>query len=352
MQKRIADIISKTITGITLSDEDRTILDGWLNESDKNRIEYEFLTGINYTVNTTDLENNKSLILNSIHTRIYKGQKFIRNLWIASASVAAVALVFFVGRFSASSAYPKIGKQEIVFNEINVPEGAKSQVTLADGTKVWLNGGSKFRYPSTFVAKSREVQLDGEAFFDVAQDKSKPFLVKAGRIQIKVLGTAFNVKSYSVDKTIETTLVRGLVEIREIKGKKLTAPVLIKPNQKAIFVKEESSLTINPAVKNDQLKELPDKLPGISIKQVNTVPITSWKEQALVFDNITFEDVATTLERWYGIKVNIENETLRGYRYKGRFSHNETIYEVLEVIKVTTPIKYEVKNYEINIGLK
>ncbi|NJK94887.1 MAG: DUF4974 domain-containing protein, partial [Bacteroidales bacterium] len=160
------------------------------------------------------------------------------------------------------------------------------------------------------------------------------------------------VKSYPEDKTVETTLVRGLVEVRGIKKGKLTEPFLIKPNQRMTFNKELSSTQL----KTDELAEgrqesVKKDIPAFEVKQVNTTPIISWKEESLVFDNLNMEEIAVTLERWFGTKIHIMNDDLKKYRYKGRFYHNETIYQVLEVIKVITPIRYEVRNYEIYIDL-
>lgn len=351
--KMIADILSKHMTGQQLASEDKAYLDFWLNSSEQNRKEYDFLTGINYNVKVSELPNNKSVIFNKINQQINSKKNKIRNIWIASATAAAIVLAFFIGGYSLNN-LPVERKiiTAAVYNEINVPEGAKSQLTLSDGTKVWLNGGSKLKYPAFFSSKTRDVFLDGEAYFDVSENKAKPFLVHTASIQIKVLGTAFNVKSYAEDKTIETTLVRGLIEIREVKDNKLTRPLIIKPNQKAIFVKNNEEISINSDDSGQKLKEVPNKLPAIEVNNANIVPITAWKEKALVFDNNTLDEIAINLKRWYGIKIHIINDSLKKYHYKGRFDHNETIYQVLEVIKVTTPISYELKNYEINIDVQ
>jgi transmembrane sensor len=339
--------------GEELSPEDKAYLDLWINKNEQNRKEFELLTGLAYKVRLSDSQSYKSIIFSKINKRITQQNTKVRNLWFASSIAASIVISFFIGGYSWN--YLPVGNNlsnKVVYNEVIVPEGAKTQLTLSDGTKVWLNGGSKLRYPANFITKIREVQLEGEAFFDVSENKSKPFIVRTTDVQIKVLGTAFNVKSYAGDKTIETTLIRGLVEIREIKSHSLSEPLLIKPNQQATFIKEYRNLKIKDKNPRQTLKDLPEKLPSIKINQVNTLPIISWKEKTLVFDNSTLEEIAVNLERWYGIKIHILNNDLKKFKYKGRFNHNETIYQVLEVIKVTTPIKYEIKNYEININLQ
>jgi len=351
--KLIADILSKSMSGEQLTPEEKVCLESWLGESEHNRKEYEFLIGINYQVKIQDLQNSKSLIFNEISRRVSFNRYKIRYLWFACASAVSVVIAFFGGySLNNNLSVEKKIETAMAYNEMNVPEGAKSQLTLSDGTKVWLNGGSKLKYPANFSAESRDVFLDGEAFFDVSENKSKPFLVHTSSIQIKVLGTAFNVKSYAEDKIIETTLVRGSIEIRELKDNILTKPLLLRPNQKAIFVKSNAQLSTSSDDVGQKLNESPSKLPGIEISKVNTAPVTAWKEKNLVFDNITLEEIAVNLERWYGVKIHILNDSLKKYKYKGRFSHNETVYQVLEVLKVTTPIFYELKNYEINIDLQ
>lgn len=352
MDNKIADIISKTITGEELSHDEAAYLDHWINEANQNRRNYELATGITYKVTLTEIGNSQSSLFNKINQRINARKNKIRNLWMAGISAASIVIAFTIGAHTWNKSQRDANsRKDIVYNEVLVPKGAKSQITLTDGTKVWLNGGSKLRYPSSFSNKTREVYLDGEAFFDVSENKSKPFFVHTTSIQIKVLGTAFNVKSYADDQTIETTLVRGLVEIREVKNNVLTKPLLIKPNERATFIKEKGITSITSNHTPQSLKDVPEKLPAIEVNKVNTTPIISWKEKSLVFENATLEDIATKLERWYGIKVHILNDDLKKYRYKGKFSHNETIYQVLEVLKVTTPIKYDVENYEINIDV-
>ncbi|NJO69946.1 MAG: FecR family protein [Bacteroidetes bacterium] len=350
-KNKIAELIAKKMMGDDLSLEEAAYLNLWLDESETNREEFEFLTHLNFNTKTTDLTSLQMEVLADIKSK--SGHSLPkRKIILFSIAVAASIIMGFIGGLIWYSGNDAIDTSTIVYNEVNVPIGAKTQLTLSDGTRVWLNGGSKIKYPSTFQAKSREVQLNGEAYFDVTENKAVPFIVKTSTLQIKVLGTAFNVKSYPEDKTVETTLVRGLVEVRGIKKGKLTEPFLIKPNQRMTFNKELSSTQL----KTDELAEgrqesVKKDIPAFEVKQVNTTPIISWKEESLVFDNLNMEEIAVTLERWFGTKIHIMNDDLKKYRYKGRFYHNETIYQVLEVIKVITPIRYEVRNYEIYIDL-
>jgi ferric-dicitrate binding protein FerR (iron transport regulator) len=129
-------------------------------------------------------------------------------------------------------------------NEISVPLGSKTTLVLGDGTKIWLNSGSKLKYPQKFQGNFREVTLTGEAFFDVAKDAYKPFIVKTSALNIKVLGTTFNVKSYPEEGTIETTLVKGAVTITQNNLSQQKEAIYLKPNQRATYIKEEGKLVL------------------------------------------------------------------------------------------------------------
>lgn len=257
------------------------------------------------------------------------------------AKVAAVLLLSVGLGWLWNWTYSKLGKEEILaFNEIIVPIGEKSQIVLSDGTHVWINSGSKFKYPVTFGKKSREVYLSGEAFFDVTKEANQTFVVTTHDASVKVLGTAFNVKSYPEDAKTQTTVVRGLVSVKRIKEEE---EVYIKPNQMAVIrteMPEEKPITSDPVQKLEVLNN------------VNTEAVTCWKNQLLVFADEPLEDMAMKMERWFNVKIVIEDSTLREERYNGKFVHNETIYEVLEAIRKTTSIKYSVLEDKIIIERK
>ena len=261
------------------------------------------------------------------------------SFWMRAASVILLAIAF-AWIWQMISSNRKSPAQKIVYNEIIVPVGEKAQAVLSDGTHVWINSGSRFKYPVSFGQTSRDVSLQGEAYFDVKKRGKSEFTVNTQDVRIVVLGTAFNVKAYPEDMKTQTTVVRGLVRVES--REKGIDPVLIRPNQMAI---------LKSSVPSDANKMKPIKSLNIENK-VNTVVITSWKDQMLVFADETFEDIAIKMERWFNMKIKIEDNRLKQERYTGKFVHNETVYEVLEAIKLTTPIVYTVKNEEIVIKRK
>ncbi len=255
------------------------------------------------------------------------------------AKIAAV-IFFSIGMgWLWNLAYDKLLINEtLTFNEIIVPIGEKSQIVLSDGTHVWINSGSRFKYPVSFGKKTRQVFLSGEAFFDVTRKEKQTFVVTTHDASVKVLGTAFNVKSYPEDAKTQTTVVRGLVSVQRLNENE---EVLIRPNQMAVI---RNSV---PEIKDT---ESPRKLHVLN--NVNTEAVTCWKNQLLVFADEPLEDMAMKMERWFNVNIVIEDSTLSQERYNGKFVHNETIYEVLEAIKHTTPIKYSVEEDKIIIDRK
>lgn len=227
---------------------------------------------------------------------------------------------------------------DIAFNEIIVPLGEKAQIVLYDGTHVWINSASKLRYPVRFGDVSRDVTLEGEAFFDVAKNHGKTFVVNTRDVRIDVLGTAFNVKCYPCDEKTQTIVVRGAVKVENINGNHEST--IIKPDEMATIMKEEES------------GQTSSQVSPIKIDKVDPSNLVSWKDQVLVFAGESLEDLAIKMERWFNVRIKIEDEGLKSERYNGKFVHNETVYQVLEAIKITTPINYRIEKDTIIISSK
>lgn len=263
--------------------------------------------------------------------------------------VAIGYLAFFV--------FQKTAKVEpnVVFNEITAPLGSKTSISLGDGTHVWLNSGSKLRIPQKFDGNFREVQLTGEAYFDVKKDPAHPFIVKTNKLNIKVLGTSFNVKAYPEEGTIETTLVNGLVTItksnQDLNDKEA---VYLKPKQRATFVKETGNLILAETEKklvNEEIKVKVDKKREekiITTKDIDTEQFTAWKDDKLVFKNEDFESLCIKLKRWYGVEINIKSESLKNYHYTGKLQ-KETINDVIKILQLTMPFNYEINHNVVDL---
>ena len=259
---------------------------------------------------------------------------------------AAVLIAFLTGILVNKHWTDKIQSTNLVYNEIVVPLGAKSIVTLSDGTKVWLNAGSKLRYPVNFLAKSREVYLEGEAFFDVAKMKSKLFVVKTFNLNIKVYGTQFNVKSYPEENQIQTTLVKGSVAIESTTEKNT---IYLKPNQTVTYYKsipkKSSAEKPKPEVASKNKKiDVADKV--VMIPEIDPLPITSWKDSLWIIDGEELDHLAVKLERRFNVRISFQSESLKKYRFSGTLKE-ETFEQVLKIIRLSAPIQYSIENNNV-----
>jgi len=207
------------------------------------------------------------------------------------------------------------------YNTVIVPYGKRTYVTLSEGTKVWLNSGSKFTYPVAFTGDKREVHLVGEAIFDVTHDKKKPFYVITDDYDIKVLGTVFNVSSYEDDTYTSTALAQGSVEIKydtnSIFGK---SRIKIKPGTLAVY--------------NNQNKT-------IRSSTVDVSKYMSWRDGKFIFKKQRLDNIVKKLSRYYNISIKIENERLKAETFSGHLDLKENINKVLEIISETTDLKFE-----------
>lgn len=263
-----------------------------------------------------------------------KGRK---KLWAAGFSVILLALaggwIWLGNQKKPSPARPSRN------SEVSAPPRSKTNLVLPDNTMVWLNADSKLTYNEGFGISNRNVTLTGEAFFDVKKS-TIPFVIHANDIRIKVLGTAFNVKAYPNEKTTETSLIRGRIEVSFDKrpGEKF----FLKPNEKLIVAneagKEKKTGKTEPIV---VLKELTRTLDSIIVE-------TSWLNNKLVFQDESFSEIAEKMQRWYGVIIEFKDERIARERMSGTFT-TETIQEALERLQMTTRFHFTLKSNTIII---
>jgi transmembrane sensor len=235
-------------------------------------------------------------------------------------------------------------KSDLSLFEVISPRGSKTQILLPDGSKVWLNSESKIQYFNNFNQSQREVILEGEGYFEVKKNPDKPFIVTTSDIRIKALGTTFNIKAYPGEKTIETTLVEGKLEVESGISGKANKLATLEPNQKVTFLKkngavqEQKNIEEKKKVENAlPVKTASDKI--ISNESVDPSLITSWKNNIFYFDNESFQDLAIKLERRFGVTIHFENENLKQMRFTGKF-RDIIIEQVLEALQFASPFYY------------
>lgn len=270
--------------------------------------------------------------------------------WIWAALGAAAAMTGLVLAFNLNDRVKE--KKEIAQNTISTKPGSKSKVQLPDGTQVWLNADSRLTYNENFqgAGNSREVQLTGEAYFDVAKDKEHPFIIHTSSIDVTVLGTSLNIRSYTNEKNTETVLIHGSIEVtlRNHPDKK----IILKPNEKLV-VKNEKTLVPSAVAKPDQ-KEEDGKKPIMIVGKVHfqkkdsTASEVMWVKNKLVFDGESLEEVSLKIERWYNVKVRITDESLKSTQYSGVFE-DESLRQVMEALRLTGNFRYVINKKEVII---
>ncbi|MET6998057.1 FecR family protein [Chitinophaga defluvii] len=274
-----------------------------------------------------------------------KRRKFpLKSAWLAAAAVLLVLLAGGGWLWKKQHTGGRAAGEEVVKYEIVAGNGTLKKAVLPDGTQIWLNAGSKLTYTNDFMGLAREVKLEGEAFFDVTRNHTKPFIVYTDHLTVRVLGTAFNVKAYKGDRNAETTVIDGKVQV--IMGNN--------PDRKVILSKQEKLIMPLEAVPTNHQQEM---RPVNALKyQVQELPInrqdsslvmeTAWLNQKLAFVNETFEEVAHKMERQFDVHIHFENEALKYEVLAGVFE-KEGVDKALRLLQMTTGFRYRIEKKEI-----
>lgn len=304
------------------------------------------LKQLGHDVETSNTELPGELNINEDAAPARKNKSLL--IWSATALAAVVLfMVFFYNPGTVVST-----KTDKAASEVSTKNGSRSKLTLPDGTQVWLNSNSKLAYDNENFGKTiREVTLTGEAYFDVVKNTARPFIIHTSKINIKVLGTAFNVKAYPEDRQTETSLIRGSVEVT-IKNRP-NDKIILSPDEKLVvenFVTEgykSKPVTVTKAATNIVL-------PQVAVNKLiynpadSTVAETAWVNNRLVFRDESFEEAAVKLQRWYNAEIQIEDEALAKKRFSATFI-NETVTQTLDALKLSFAFKYRQEGTKIII---
>lgn len=278
----------------------------------------------------------------------------LRWLWWASGVAASLLIAFLV--FSPAE---KKGSKPVASNIVSTRPGSKSKVELPDGTQVWLNADSKLTYGQNFSGNTREVNLTGEAYFDVAHATSPetgqriPFIIHTNSIDIKVLGTAFNVRSYPGEKTTETALIRGSVEVTLHNNP--DKRIILKPDEKLVVSNGDITVIGNQLAKNDSAASSPESEPMMTVSKLHPCKQdtashyeTMWVKNKLAFENESLDRMLPEIERWYNVTVQLKNDSLNGLHFTGVFE-NKSLADVMEALSLSRGFHYEIKGAQVNI---
>lgn len=243
-----------------------------------------------------------------IEHRLSKKQTPIRTL-LNNAWVRAAILLLAILSGALINNFVRTTNHSTTYSEVIVPLGQMTQIKLPDGSNIYLNSGTKLKYPTAFDQSKREIFIDGEAFMDVSKNKHKPFIVNTTNFSITVLGTSFNVSAYSEDNRANVTLVEGSVQLQsKLKGWSKN----MVPGQIA---------TINNG-------------DGPSVAQVNTEFYTTWKEGKIIFRKETLEEIAHKMERWYNVEIRFKNEELRTLEFSGTFLKYKPVDQIFKTLSI------------------
>lgn len=221
------------------------------------------------------------------------------------------------------------GQPEACPITLSVPRGGEFKIELEDGTQVWLNAQSRLVYPETFSQEERRVQLEGEAYFKVAKDDTKPFYVETYNQQIRVLGTEFNVNSYLEDNTVKTTLVTGRIAMQQMGDD--SREMILTPGHQAIFDKGEQSM---------------------QVKSVDTEVVTSWKDGMFVFEEQNLASIMQTLSRWYDFTYEFRDHKAASTIFMGRIPRYADFQDVIRIIEASGGLTLRLDHKKLTIASK
>ena len=308
MQK---ETLYKYFEGIASPEEEAAVY-RWLDASSENEEELlkerEFFDAMILAGSADEKAKGKKLALN-----VNKGpfiRPWMREVLKVAAVVAvtvACGLYFYVSE-----------KKELLaaMNTITVPAGQRVNLTLSDGTTVWLNARSEMVYPAVFSGAKREVKLDGEGYFEVKHDKESPFVVHTQKCDIEVLGTKFNVEAYSDSEEFSTSLMEGSVKVTD--NSAVSASVLLKPDQE-VHMKDGRLL----------------------VSSIDDYDHFRWRDGLVCFDNIAFNELMKRFEKCYGISIVVENKKLEEYSCSGKFRISDGLDNALRILQWNAKYTFE-----------
>jgi ferric-dicitrate binding protein FerR (iron transport regulator) len=357
MQEKLAILLSRKLSGEATPDE-LSALEKWIRDNPQDHYVIEAVQLYWHNTAAQDFFNisdnaHFERMLNKAETPVVAMQapqklSKYKPVWLKWAAAAV-----FVGcMISGAVIFNQHAHQgeTTAKDDIVTTRGTKSKIILPDGTKVWLNADTRLHFDKEFNGVLREVYLDGEAFFDVTKDKNRPFIVHTSDIDIRVLGTAFNVKSYKEEATIEATLIHGSIQVT--RQKECIPKIILSPHEKLVFNKLVGKTPESP----DHLLPVKEKDPQYLVSKIlqntnndSSIVETAWVHNRLLFDGDTFKQLAVKMERWFDVQIKFENAEVANYRLRGAFE-DETIGEALKALQQIAHFKFTIRDKTVTIA--
>ena len=267
-----------------------------------------------------------------------------RYWWAAAALLVSIGISWMIlhRQLTINGETP----EAVSLNTVTTKPSSKVKQQLPDGTQVWLNGNSQLTYSTADFGKiKREVILTGEAFFDVAKNEKAPFIIHAINVNITVMGTAFNVKAYPSQKNVETSLIRGLIEITTKQDPE--RKIILKPNEKIIIPEQ----TVGKPVTDSDSSEALYSIARLQKDKRQLIAETAWMESRLEFDNESFECIAPKMDSWFSVSIHFTDSSIAHRRFSAVIE-KESLQQTLEAMKLSYPFNYQITGSEVWISKK
>jgi transmembrane sensor len=318
-----------------LTAEEKKLVDEWKTASKENADlfeEYRRLwksMGLLKEMDEIDTVKALKTVNKRIETGSASSYRFITILTRIAAILFIPLLCYTLAMYFSGKTDIGGRKSDIAWQTISTSVGMRGSINLPDGSRVTLNSGSEIKYPTRFTKGTREVQLTGEAFFEVTKDKKHPFIVKTGKLNVEVLGTTFNVSAYNDGKPVEVVLATGSIKLFSGEGRDKKQLALLEPGHRAVYNPSDNKL---------------------SVSGVNTDKYLAWRDGNIIFRDDSMSDVINRLERWFNVDIYVEDKSILDYEITARF-HDETLEQVLTLLKLSSGIEYTVeKNSQLKDG--
>lgn len=261
-----------------------------------------------------EIESNYSQVVNKQSNR-----RFELNRWMRVAAILILPI------FTATTVYFYMSRNESLMSPliVAVEKGQKANITLPDGSKAWLNSESKLTYSSDFNIEKRELQLEGEAYFEVFHNPQKPFVVKCSDMSVEALGTSFVVKAYLDDNLTSSILMKGKIRVTTPDGN-----TILEPNNRVVYDKSTHKMTQS----------------GVS----NAINYTGWINNELRFENESLSEIAKSIERIYNVEIIFATENIKNQRYTGTVNNNNLL-SILNTITLSSPISFQIDKQQVTL---
>ena len=318
MDKTSDNLLEKFISGKRITDDEFALLESLLDDTDKKKEIFQWLENKWHDSTPEKVYLQFEQIRKQIRDQSTK-QRLKRVVSVLSKAAAvlfipllAISLYFYINRADSAKLLT-----------LSTQKGEQTSVILPDGSKVWLNVDTKLSYPVNYGLRSRNVELEGEAYFEVMKNKQLPFVVSSGGITTKALGTSFVVSSYPESSTIKSSLIQGSIEVRYKKGSEI-----LKPGQQLVYKKDKQKVTVRPFSENDEL---------------------AWKNEQLIFRLTPFDQVIKELGKWYDVVFDYNPAIFKNETFTAKFKRSETLEHVLQVMAKAGEFKYRIEPNKVKL---